>query len=181
MRLIDADDLGVGRCSKDVLPAAYCAGWNGLLGLIEKAPTVDAVPIVRCMDFKHFRVYIGRDMCAKNAKLLGGREVGLCATGKDDFCNYGERKKTMNDKIPYAGMLEDGIQKLTEGKAQNAVLCGLLEDGTTCVAYANASPEDLANIACHLLSEAFMRTVLVNIDMVKDALDEYEDEEGEAE
>lgn len=40
MRLIDVDDLGVGRCSKDVLPAAYCAGWNGLLGLIEKAPTV---------------------------------------------------------------------------------------------------------------------------------------------
>lgn len=43
MRLIDVDDLGVGRCSKDVLPAAYCAGWNGLLGLVEKAPTVDAV------------------------------------------------------------------------------------------------------------------------------------------
>lgn len=87
----------------------------------------------------------------------------------------------MSYKIPYAKMLEDGIKKLTEGKAQNAVLCGLLEDGTTCVAYANASPEDPANIACHLLSEAFMRTVIVNIDMVKDALDEYEDEEGEAE
>lgn len=87
----------------------------------------------------------------------------------------------MDDKIPYAKMLEDGIKKLTEGKAQNAVLCGLLEDGTTCVAYANASPEDLANIACHLLSGAFMRTVIVNIDMIKDALDEYEDEEGEAE
>ena len=48
MRLIDVDDLGVGRCSKDVVPAAYCAGWNGLLGLIEKAPTVDAVVVVRC-------------------------------------------------------------------------------------------------------------------------------------
>ena len=46
MRLIDADDLGVVRCSKDVLPAAYCAGWNGLLGLIVKAPTVYAVPVV---------------------------------------------------------------------------------------------------------------------------------------
>lgn len=50
MRLIDVDDLGVGRCSKDVLPAAYCAGWNGLLGLVEKAPTVDAVVVVRCKD-----------------------------------------------------------------------------------------------------------------------------------
>ena len=36
MRLIDADALGVGRCSKDILPAAYCAGWNGLIELIEK-------------------------------------------------------------------------------------------------------------------------------------------------
>ena len=50
MRLIDVDDLGVGRCSKDVLPAAYCAGWNGLLGLIEKATTVDAVIVTRCKD-----------------------------------------------------------------------------------------------------------------------------------
>lgn len=38
-------------------------------------------------------VPMGHDMCAKNVKLLGRREVGLCATGKDDFCNYGERKK----------------------------------------------------------------------------------------
>lgn len=46
MRLIDADALGVGRCSRNVLPADYCAGWNGLIRLLEKAPTVDAVPVV---------------------------------------------------------------------------------------------------------------------------------------
>lgn len=46
MRLIDADALGVGRCSRNLLPADYCAGWNGLIRLIEKAPTVDAVPVV---------------------------------------------------------------------------------------------------------------------------------------
>lgn len=46
MRLIDADALGVGRCSRDVLPADYCAGWNGLIRLLEKAPTVDAVPVM---------------------------------------------------------------------------------------------------------------------------------------
>ena len=46
MRLVDVDELGVGRGNKDVLPAAYCAGWNGLLGLIDNAPTVDAVPVV---------------------------------------------------------------------------------------------------------------------------------------
>ena len=47
MRLIDADALGVGRCSRDLLPASYCAGWNGLVNLIEQAPTIDAVPVVR--------------------------------------------------------------------------------------------------------------------------------------
>ena len=55
MRLIDVDELGVGRCSRDVLPAAYCAGWNGLLGLIEKAPTVDAVPVVHGQWVTHYR------------------------------------------------------------------------------------------------------------------------------
>ena len=56
MRTIDVDDLGVGRCSRDVVPAVYCAGWNGLLGLIEKAPTVDAVIVTRCKDCKHLCV-----------------------------------------------------------------------------------------------------------------------------
>ena len=47
MELIDRVALGVGRCSKDVLPAAYCAGWNGLLNIVNDAPTIDAVPVVR--------------------------------------------------------------------------------------------------------------------------------------
>lgn len=55
MRLIDADALGVGRCSRDVLPADYCAGWNGMVRLLEKAPTVDAVEVVRCRDCKHYK------------------------------------------------------------------------------------------------------------------------------
>lgn len=47
MRLIDADALGVGLCSQDILPADYCAGRNGLIRLLENAPTVDAVPVAR--------------------------------------------------------------------------------------------------------------------------------------
>mgnify|MGYP001661355285 FL=1 len=81
MRLVDVDELGVGRCSKDVLPAAYCAGWNGLLGLIEKAPTVDAVVVVRC---KNCRSY--------NKPKTGWCEVHLDREHPDDFCSYGERK-----------------------------------------------------------------------------------------
>lgn len=70
----------------------YADAYNDLAEDFYTIPAADVAPVVRCRDCKHFRVYIGRDMCAKNVKLLGGREVGLCATGKDDFCNYGERK-----------------------------------------------------------------------------------------
>lgn len=81
MRLIDVDDLGVGRCSKDVLPAAYCAGWNGLLGLIEKAPTVDAVPVVYCKDCKQGMAkqseYLKRREAEWNAVFNAGAAMAM--------------------------------------------------------------------------------------------------------
>ena len=79
MRLIDADALGVGRCSKDILPAAYCAGWNGLIELIEKAPTIDAVPVVRCRECKHL------GFC--------GDATNLEVMGFYGYCSRGERKE----------------------------------------------------------------------------------------
>ena len=48
-RLIDADALGIVRCNPDLLPFCnrpYAAGWNGVVSLIENAPTVDAVEVV---------------------------------------------------------------------------------------------------------------------------------------
>ena len=44
---------------------------------IEAAPTVDAVPVVRCSDCRKFKTY-------------GCRMV---ASGYDAFCSYGERKE----------------------------------------------------------------------------------------
>ena len=85
-RLIDADALGVGRCSKDILPAAYCAGWNGLIELIEKAPTIDAVPVVRCRECKH---------CDPENHHCD-HHMGTAAPLRrkpDDFCSYGKRKE----------------------------------------------------------------------------------------
>lgn len=87
MRLIDVDDLGVGRCSKDVLPAAYCAGWNGLLGLIEKAPTVDAVVVTRCKDCK----YLVNATVNANGFLIC--DISDIEIASDDFCSYGEPKE----------------------------------------------------------------------------------------
>lgn len=85
MRLIDADALGVGRCSRDVLPADYCAGWNGLIRLLEKAPTVDAVPVVRCKN------------CTSGTMSDDNKYIICCRLGVgmefDDFCSSGERKE----------------------------------------------------------------------------------------
>ena len=87
MRLIDVDDLGVGRCSKDILPAAYCAGWNGLLGLIEKAPTVDAVIVTRCKDCKHL---VNATVNANGFLIC---DVSDMEIAPDDFCSYGDPKE----------------------------------------------------------------------------------------
>ena len=44
---------------------------------IEAAPTVDAVPVVRCGDCRKFKTY----------------DCRMVASGYDDFCSYGERKE----------------------------------------------------------------------------------------
>ena len=88
MRLIDADALGVGRCSKDILPAAYCAGWNGLIELIENAPTIDAVQVVRCRDCK----FGDWDSEPNDAMVCMRTKDGFWRSG-NDFCSYGERKE----------------------------------------------------------------------------------------
>ena len=91
MRLIDVDELGVGRCSREVVPAVYCAGWNGLLGLIEKAPTVDAVVVTRCKDCKHLCVWNRKDIYAFCPKT----NIVFLPFDKDTrafFCSLGERK-----------------------------------------------------------------------------------------
>ena len=95
MRLIDADELGVGRCSKDVLPAAYCAGWNGLLGLIENAPTVDAVVVTRCKDCKHYKesgVLAPNKFCFRLNHPTKPGKIGY-NVADDDFCSYGEPRE----------------------------------------------------------------------------------------
>lgn len=91
MRLIDADALGVGRCSRDLLPADYCAGWNGLVRILEKAPTVDAVEVVRCKDCKWFAD--NNDGNWFGCWLFQTIQIIPEDTPKpDDYCSYGEGK-----------------------------------------------------------------------------------------
>lgn len=52
--------------------------YYGLKGILEAAPTVDAVPVVRCEKCRKFKT------C----------ECPMAATaGYSDFCSYGERKE----------------------------------------------------------------------------------------
>jgi hypothetical protein len=56
---------------------------------IEDAPTIDAVPVVRCKDCKHSRKYPWGSYSCSFHDYEGEPHVE-----PNDFCNYGERKET---------------------------------------------------------------------------------------
>ena len=90
MRLIDADALEKSAglfeakvlargCGKSILHLAKA--W--LFNEVEKAPTIDAVPVIRCSECIHYETCEGgKDFCCFHA-------IGIVP---DDFCSYGERK-----------------------------------------------------------------------------------------
>ena len=84
MRLMDGDkykaDLLIGQdyLDEDTLLT--------VINVLDCQPTIDAVPVVRCKDCKHWEGF------------AGGSEKGFCVDGdcimyEDDFCSYGERKE----------------------------------------------------------------------------------------
>ena len=89
MRLIDADLLS--EAIHENVPAPYDdASWakENCLAEIDAAPTVDAVPVVRCRECKHR----GTDDCIFHIKgELADEELLLKLD--NDFCSYGERKE----------------------------------------------------------------------------------------
>ena len=84
MRLIDADRLS--EAIYDNVPAPYedavCAKED-CLAEIEAAQTVDAVPVVRCMECKHHH-----DCDTHFCDALGMD----CPDDSEFFCSYGERR-----------------------------------------------------------------------------------------
>lgn len=58
------------------------------LGMINKQPTIDAVPVVRCNDCKHWGR--GLPMETDHAKCCS---VGGYMVGENGYCCYGEKKK----------------------------------------------------------------------------------------
>lgn len=52
---------------------------------IREAPTIDAVPVVRCRECKWARSNLHESCCA--------RHCGLVMISPDSFCSYGEREE----------------------------------------------------------------------------------------
>ena len=84
MRLIDADraleivhDQGIAH------PNAYHLTNYATL-ILREAPTINAVPVVRCRDCKHMTIQSNARFCTVWNGINGMRD--------DGFCNYGERK-----------------------------------------------------------------------------------------
>ena len=91
-RLIDANALPVHK--------AYCvdeAGWGANFYVVDKedidnAPTIDAVPVVRCKECKHYKpgkYFKDINFCHR---LPYYAEKGGLNVSDDDFCSYGERR-----------------------------------------------------------------------------------------
>ena len=108
MRVIDADEFedALENTEYDISPAYEPDGYSHKLicEVLEKTPTVDAVPVVRCRDCITF-VEIG-----KHPTNNGGTPFGYCyhwqyeqgmspnEVDGNDFCSYGERKVDENGR-----------------------------------------------------------------------------------
>ena len=91
MRLIDADAFDTKLFNDGFLGGlAACIGntprkrkftIGEFRGMLAKAPTIDAVSVVRCCECKSY-----------NKPRLGWCNFHLNRENPDDFCSYGERK-----------------------------------------------------------------------------------------
>ena len=91
MRLIDADKA-IGRYyaewdKQDISDGAQDRDW--LKQCIDEAPTIDAVPVVRGRECKHYK-----DLGTYYRLMDCTHRDGLTNPDEDDFCSYGQRKET---------------------------------------------------------------------------------------
>lgn len=88
MRLIDADKMNLllGISDRDIYAKR----------MLDHMDTVDAVPVVRCKDCKHFN---HKRMECENEAISTDHEGGAQYSlnfWPDDFCSYGEPKEGTN-------------------------------------------------------------------------------------
>lgn len=86
MRLIDADALDMYECLKSY----YGDAWRDAQEVIDNAPTIDAVQVVRCKDCIYYHPF---------AEIKGKGECHIIEDAEYfpwyedcDYCSYGERR-----------------------------------------------------------------------------------------
>ena len=88
MRLIDADALKeIYTCNFDYENCIYDGAT--VVGNVDEAPTVDAVPVIRCKDCKYWKETDAIDkynICVVHAML----------THQGDFCTWAQKGKKNN-------------------------------------------------------------------------------------
>lgn len=95
MRLVDADN------------ARECFSGDGVTGafvrrMFDSLPTIDAVPVVRCREYKHYKPEEYFSPCVL--------PQGLECAKPNDFCSYGQRKEAN---------LEEAIEKYLKIKEED--------------------------------------------------------------
>ena len=80
------DNYGGAKCRACWVDDAMC--------LIDDATTVDAVPVVRCRDCKHWKPTGSKaGNSFSDMEYIGGCEFTNYCRRESDFCSYGERKE----------------------------------------------------------------------------------------
>lgn len=91
-RLIDADNLDFTfdrRCFSEG-DTQYVRGVDDAIGVVNNAPTIDAVPVVRCRECRHY----DHGCCV--VKRYEGDD-NIIAMPPDGYCSYGQRKEAANE------------------------------------------------------------------------------------
>ena len=90
MRLINADNLVPDICDAEIEYSTKPVNFSA--NAIDLAPTVDAVPVVRCRECKHH--YWEQEPChGKSVHYCKLPRMSGVEVFKEFFCYYGERKE----------------------------------------------------------------------------------------
>lgn len=102
MRQIDADALTIllhdnidgldEEFPNDKQVKPYMCGVRMALSFIDTAPTIDAVPVIRCEECKHLVVLNERDLYA-HCKRHGIRFKPFEYDTRTNYCSWAERKE----------------------------------------------------------------------------------------
>ena len=87
MRLIDADEAKLALIASKAKHMAHneilSADEDEIMGFLDHMKTVDAVPVIRCKDCKHWACDDSESYCD---------ELGIFNTDMNSYCSYAKRK-----------------------------------------------------------------------------------------